>query len=228
MTEIIIGHIEWAVQYAHVWGFLMVFIFMTIESSFIPFPSEVVLIPAGFMAYRGELFFGEPCIDIAVVFVCGLAGSLTGAYINYYLAIRLGRPFLYCYGKCFFLKPVVLTRSEEIFLKYGEIATFICRLLPAIRQLISIPAGIARMPFAKFTLFTGLGAGIWSIILLWVGYYLGSLSGDMSYSDLVHSGKAMIAEHYIWILLFIAVVIVAYVFIHRLVMKSGKNHGTIS
>ncbi|MBN1903852.1 MAG: DedA family protein [Deltaproteobacteria bacterium] len=223
-----IEHIEWAVQYAHVWGFLMIFLFMTIESSFIPFPSEVVLIPAGFMAYRGELFFGDPYIDIAFVFVCGLAGSLAGAYINYYLAMYLGRPFLYRYGRYFFIKPSVLTRSEEIFLKYGEIATFICRLLPAIRQLISIPAGVAKMPLSRFSLFTALGAGIWSIILIWVGYYLGRLSGDMTYSDLVHRGKAMIQEHYLWILIFIAVVIAAYVLIHRLVMKSDKNNKTFS
>jgi membrane protein DedA with SNARE-associated domain len=228
MTEIIIGHIEWAVQYAHVWGFLMVFLFMTIESSFIPFPSEVVLIPAGFMAYRGELFFGDPLIDIAFVFVCGLAGSLAGAYINYYLALYLGRPFLYRYGKYLFLKPMVLARSEEIFLKYGEIATFVCRLLPAIRQLISIPAGISKMPLSRFSSFTALGAGIWSIILIWVGYYLGRLSGNMTYRDLVYRGKEMIAENYVWILCFIAVVIFAYLFIHRLIMKSDKNNKTFS
>lgn len=228
MTEIIIEHIEWAVQYAHVWGFLMIFLFMTIESSFIPFPSEVVLIPAGFMAYRGELTFGEPYIDLAVVFACGLVGSLAGAYINYYLAMHLGRPFLYRYGRYFFIKPEVLTRSEEIFLKYGEIATFICRLLPAIRQLISIPAGIAKMPLSRFSFFTALGAGIWSAILIWVGYYLGMLSGDMTYSDLVHRGKAMIQEHYIWILGFILLSVIVYVLIHRLVMISDKNNGTIS
>jgi membrane protein DedA with SNARE-associated domain len=228
MTEIIIGHIEWAVQYAHIWGFLMIFIFMTIESSFIPFPSEVVMIPAGFMAYRGELFFGVPYIDLTVGFLCGLAGSLSGAFINYYLALYLGRPFLYRYGKYFFINPTVLSRAEEIFIKYGELATFICRLLPAIRQLISLPAGIAKMPFARFTIFTALGAGIWTIILMWVGYYLGSLSGNMTYSELVHRGKAMISEHYIWILVFIAIILVAYLFIHHLIMKSGKNQDKIS
>ena len=228
MTEIIIGHIEWAVQYAYTWGFLMVFIFMTIESSFIPFPSEVVLIPAGFMAYRGELFFGDPFIDLTVVFICGLAGSLAGAYVNYYLALYLGRPFLYRYGKWFFLKPAVLTRSEEIFLKYGEIATLVCRLLPVIRQLISIPAGIAKMPFLRFTLFTGLGAGAWSVILIWIGYYFGRLSGDMTYSELVHRGKAMIQEHYMWILGFVVILIIIYALVHRLIMKSGKNQQIFS
>jgi membrane protein DedA with SNARE-associated domain len=228
MTEILIEHIEWGVQYAYMWGFLMVFIFMTIESSFIPLPSEVVLIPAGFIAYRKEFFFGEPYIDLTILFICSVVGSLAGAYINYYLAMYLGRPFFYRYGKYFFISPSVLTRAETIFLKYGEITTFICRLLPAIRHLISLPAGIAKMPLSKFTIFTGLGAGIWTIILLWVGYYLGSLSGDMTYSELVHRGKSMIEEHFLWILVFIVVVIVVYVFIHRWIMKSGKNQNAVS
>ena len=120
MTEFLIEHIEWAMKYAYLWGFLMVFILMTIESSFIPFPSEVIMIPAGFMASRGELTFGHPQIDILIVFLCGLAGSLVGAYINYYLAMFLGRPFLYRYGKYFLIKPDMLSRAEEIFLKYGS------------------------------------------------------------------------------------------------------------
>jgi membrane protein DedA with SNARE-associated domain len=142
--------------------------------------------------------------------------------------MHLGRPFLYRHGRYFFIKPIVLARSEEIFLKYGEIATFICRLLPAIRQLISIPAGIAKMPLSKFSIFTALGAGIWSIILIWVGCYLGRLSGDMTYSDLVHRGKALIGEHYIWILGFIVLSIIVYILMHHLIMKSDKDHGAIS
>ena len=225
MTELLIEHIEWAVKYASVWGFLIVFILMTIESSFIPFPSEVVMIPAGFMAARGELTFGHPHIDMAIVFICGLAGSLSGAYINYYLAMVLGRPFLYRYGKYFFIKPGLLSRAEEVFLSYGEITTFICRLLPAIRQLISLPAGIARMPLAKFTIFTGLGAGIWSMILIGVGYYFGNISGDMTYSELVHRGKNIITGHFIWIVVFIILLICVYAVIHRMVMKSKKTAG---
>jgi membrane protein DedA with SNARE-associated domain len=223
MTEFLIEHIEWAVKYAYLWGFLMVFILMTIESSFIPFPSEVIMIPAGFMAFRGELTFGQPEFDLTAVFICGLSGSLAGAYINYYLAMYLGRPFLYRYGKYFFIKPGVLSRAEEIFLKYGEITTFICRLLPAIRQLISLPAGISKMPLSRFTLFTGLGAGIWSMILIGIGYYLGSLSADMSYEELVHRGKGLIADNFVWIVVFIVLLLAAYGFVHHMVMKSGRN-----
>ncbi|MBN2420145.1 MAG: DedA family protein [Deltaproteobacteria bacterium] len=223
MAEILIEHIEWAVKYAHVWGFLIVFILMTIESSFIPFPSEVVMIPAGFMAARGELTFAQPQIDMAIVFLCGLSGSLAGAYINYYLAMRLGRPFLYRYGRYFLIKPGVLARAEEIFLRYGEITTFICRLLPAIRQLISLPAGISRMPLSRFSLFTGLGAGIWSIILLGIGYYFGSMFIDMSYVEIVHKGKSIIKDHFIWIIVFIVLLIAVYGLIHHKVMKTEEN-----
>ena len=223
MTEFLIEHIKWAVSYAYLWGFLMVFILMTIESSFIPFPSEVVMIPAGFMAARGELTFAHPQVDLSIVFLCGLIGSLAGAYINYYLAMALGRPFLYRYGKYLLIKPAVLSRAEEIFLKYGDIATFICRLLPGIRQLISIPAGISRMPLTRFTLFTGLGAGIWSLFLLGIGYYFGNLAVDMSYEELVHKGKDFIGDHFIWIIVFIVLLLIVYGLVHHSVMKSKKT-----
>ena len=222
MTELIIEHIEWGVANACVWGFPMVFFLMTIESSFIPFPSEVIMIPAGFLAYRHELSFGVPYIDLTVAFVCGLLGSLAGAYINYYLALFLGRPFLYRYGRVFFIKERLLSRAEEIFLEYGEITTFICRLLPGIRQLISIPAGISRMSLTRFTFFTGLGAGIWSAILIGIGYYLGSLSENITYAQMVYKGKEIIRENYIWITLFIIVIIGCYAIGHHFIMKPKK------
>ena len=131
MTDIIAGHIEFAASHAVVWGFIIIFIFMTIESSFIPFPSEVVMIPAGFLAYRGALTTGIPWLDLVLAVFFGLLGSLAGAYVNYYLSVWLGRPFLHKYGRYFFLSEEHLDRAEEIFRKYGDIATFVCRLLPA-------------------------------------------------------------------------------------------------
>ena len=224
MTEFLIEHIEWGAANAHVWGFVIVFALMTIESSFIPFPSEVIMIPAGFLAYRGELTFGEPFTDSAIAVICGLAGSMAGAYINYYLALLVGRPFIYRYGKYFFIKPEMFSRAEEIFLKYGEITTFVCRLLPGIRQLISLPAGISRMSLIRFSVFTALGAGGWSIILMCIGYYLGSLSENMTYAHMVHRGKDILKEKYIWIILSLGVIIVLYALIHRFVMKpKGKE-----
>lgn len=222
MTELIIAHIEWGVANAHVWGFFLIFLFMTIESSFIPFPSEVIIIPAGFLAYRGELTFGEPYIDLVVALLCGLAGSMAGAFINYYIGMSLGRPFIYRYGRWFFIKPQLFLRAEQIFLEYGEITTFVCRLLPAIRQLISLPAGLARMPIMKFSLFTALGAGIWSAILCGIGYYLGVLSAEMTYAQLVYKGKDILNENYIWIFLCLALIVAVYAIIHHLVMRTKK------
>ena len=220
MTDYLITHIQWGVANAHIWGFLIIFILMAVESSFIPFPSEVTMIPAGFLAFRGALTFGNPVVDLIIVILAGLLGSLAGAYLNYYLALILGRPFLYRWGKYFFMKPKVISRAEEIFREYGDAATFVCRLLPAIRQLISIPAGISRMSLWRFTLFTGLGAGLWSAILAFIGYYLGHISEDMTYADLVHKGKDILMNNYGWILLLITVFIVIYLFIHHRIMKS--------
>jgi membrane protein DedA with SNARE-associated domain len=210
MTDLIIEYIELGAANAYIWGYILIFALMTIESSFIPFPSEVIMIPAGFLAYRGELFFRMPCMDMTAALLCGLAGSLAGAFINYYLALCLGRPFLYRYGKYFFIRPKLLSRAEGIFLEHGEITTFTCRLLPGIRQLISLPAGLSHMPLIRFALFTSLGAGIWSFILLWIGYYLGSLSGDTTYAELVRNGKGILAQNYIWVLVSLAVIIVFY------------------
>ncbi len=223
MTDIIAGHIEFAASHAVVWGFIIIFIFMTIESSFIPFPSEVVMIPAGFLAYRGALTTGIPWLDLVLAVFFGLLGSLAGAYVNYYLSVWLGRPFLHKYGRYFFLSEEHLDRAEEIFRKYGDIATFVCRLLPAIRQLISIPAGLPRMPLGGCPRLTGLAAASGTAILAGIGCKLAHLAGDMSYLDMVHKGKDMIADHYIWIILFLAVVIVAYIMVHKFVMKPDSK-----
>ncbi len=223
MLDLIADHLEIAVSHAPVWGFLLVFLFMTIESSFIPFPSEVVMIPAGFLAARASLTFGIPWLDLVVALAAGIAGSLAGAYINYFLALKLGRPILYRYGKYFFLKEKVLERSEEIFRDYGEIATFVCRMLPAIRQLISIPAGLSRMDFRRFTFFTVLGAGIWNVILVLAGWYCGKATADMDYRTMVHRGMDMIHDYYGWLLAALAVLVAAYLAVHHLVMKGGKK-----
>ena len=219
MTETLASHIAYFAQFAHVWGLLLIFIFMTIESSFIPFPSEVVMIPAGFLAARGEMLTGNVWIDCILAIVIGSAGSLAGAYINYYLALYLGRTALHKYGKYFFLKEETILRAEEVFREYGAAATFICRLLPAIRQLISIPAGLSKMPLASFTLFTGLGAGIWVVILTAIGAWLGHLSGDMDYPTLINKGKQLISDHYIWIIVSVVVFGAIYLFVHKKVMK---------
>ncbi len=219
MTETVAATLDSLTAYAPAWGLVLIFVFMTIESSFIPFPSEVVMIPAGFLACRGGLTTGIPVLDMLLAIVCGLAGSMAGAYVNYYLAIWLGRPFLHRYGKYFFLKEEALNRSEEIFREYGELATFVCRLLPAIRQLISIPAGLSKMDFKRFSFFTALGAGIWTTVLAVLGWYFATLAGNMSYLEMINKGKAVIHDNYIYILLALALLTAAYIYIHNKIMK---------
>ena len=221
MTEIIAEHIAAFAAHAHIWGLLLIFVFMTVESSFIPFPSEVVMIPAGFLAFRGELLTGNFWMDAALAVLSGTAGSLAGAYVNYYLALHLGRRALYKYGKYFFLSEKTLARAEQFFRDYGDIGTFVCRLLPGIRQLVSLPAGFARMNLRRFTIFTAAGAGIWVVILTAAVAWLGHLSRDLGYVELVRKGQLMVSENYIWILAGLAVVTIAYFAVHRRVMRTA-------
>lgn len=222
MVEVLAGYIEQIAQLAPTWGFVIIFILMAVESSFIPFPSEVVMIPAGFLAYRCGLTFGVPLLDLLVALLCGTLGALLGAYINYWLGIRLGRPFLHKYGKYFFLKEHTLTRAEEIFRTHGDITTFVCRLIPAIRQIISIPAGISGMRLSRFFLFTGLGAGIWNSILIIIGWFFGKATGDMTYLEMINRGKEIVHENFFVILICLILIVVCYSFIHKKIMGQSK------
>lgn len=219
MTNTLIGYIEQMAALAPVWGFALIILFMTIESSFIPFPSEVVMIPAGFLAARGALTFGSPLLDAFVAVIAGTVGSLIGAYVNYFLALRAGQPFLMRYGKYFFLPPEKLERAEEVFRRYGAGATFVCRLLPAIRQLISIPAGLSRMPLGSFTLWTALGAGIWVIVLTSAGYYFGLHTAQMTYADLVATATQKVRQNFVYIIPLLLGGFAGYVFLSNKIMK---------
>lgn len=159
---------QWFVDNAN---YLFVFVFMTIESSFIPFPSEVVVPPAAYLACTGD------DMNITLVVVFATLGALAGAFINYYLALWIGRPIVYRFansrfGHACLINQQKVENAEQYFDKHGAISTFIGRLIPAVRQLISIPAGLARMNIAIFALFTALGAGIWNVILAGLGYWL--------------------------------------------------------
>ena len=219
MLETIASHLDSLAALAPTWGLLFIFVFMTIESSFVPFPSEVVMIPAGFLAARGELGIGSPLAAVWFAIAVGVLGSLAGAYVNYYLALWVGKPFLEKYGKWFFLKPAALERACEVFNKYGAATTFVCRMVPAIRQLISIPAGIAKMPLGSFTLFTGLGAGVWTTILAFVGYGLGKSAGDITYFELCTKGKEMAAANLPLVIGGALALAGLYVLISKLVMR---------
>ena len=158
---------EMIVQYIGDMGYLGIFLLMFLESTFFPFPSEIIMIPAGYLAYKGEM-------NVYIVVLVGILGSVGGALFNYYLAVHFGRAFILKYGKYFFIKEETLDKLEAFFIKHGELSTFNGRLIPGIRQLISLPAGLARMNIAKFSFYSGLGAGIWVIVLVALGYLLGS------------------------------------------------------
>jgi membrane protein DedA with SNARE-associated domain len=147
-------------------GYVGIFLMMFLESSFFPFPSEVVMIPAGYLAYKGEM-------NLFLAIFAGIAGSLAGAVFNYFLALRFGRAFIQRYGKYVLIKEETLQKMEEFFAKHGHISTFSGRLIPAVRQYISLPAGLAKMNLLKFSLYTSLGAGIWVLILALLGYFIG-------------------------------------------------------
>jgi len=144
---------------------------MTVESScFVPFPSEIVVPPAAYKASQED-----SDMTLLLVILAATVGALLGAFINYYFALWLGRPVIYKFassrlGRMCLLSPEKIQKAEAIFVKYGNRTTFICRLIPGIRQVISVPAGLAKMPLLPFTIYTTLGAGIWNIILAWLGY----------------------------------------------------------
>ena len=148
-------------------GYWGIFLLMFLESTFFPFPSEIIMIPAGYLAYKGEM-------NIYAVVLVGILGSVGGALFNYYLAMHFGRKFILKYGKYFFIKEETLDKLEVFFVKHGELSTFNGRLIPGIRQLISLPAGLARMNIWRFSLYSALGAGIWVVVLVTLGYLLGS------------------------------------------------------
>ncbi len=178
-------------------GYVGIFVMMFLESSFFPFPSEVAMIPAGYLASKGEM-------NIYLVIFSGISGSLAGAIFNYLLAIKFGRAFVLRFGKFFFFKEETLVKMEDYFSKHGEISTFVGRLIPVVRQYISLPAGLSRMNLAKFSLYTSLGAGIWVIILASLGYFIGD-------------NEALVKEslHQIILSLLVLVMVIVFIYIKK-------------
>lgn len=159
------------VEHASYW---FVFLFMVIESSFIPFPSEVVVPPAAYLAIARP---AESDMNIYMIVVFATVGALVGSLINYYLSLWIGRPLVYAFansrfGHACLIDQTKVEKAEAYFDKNGAISTFVGRFIPAIRQLISIPAGLAKMNIGAFCLYTTLGAGIWNCILASLGWWL--------------------------------------------------------
>lgn len=192
-------------------GYPGIVILMTIESSFIPFPSEVIIPPAAFLAQRGIL-------NIYLVIASGILGSLIGATINYVLARWLGRLIVYRLvehkiARSLLLTKAKLEKAEHFFLRYGNVSTFIGRLVPAVRQLISLPAGFSKMKFRDFIFYTFLGAGTWVIVLAMLGYFFGA-------------NQELLSKYYREIKYFfiiVAIVLLAY-YIIKGYRKRNKNN----
>ena len=159
--------IMWLVNTIGAMGYTGIFLLMAMESSVIPVPSELVMPPAGYLAQQGQM-------NIWIAILMGTVGSLVGAYANYFAAHYLGRPLLLKYGKYVWITEEKFAKVERYFKDHGEISTFIGRLLPVVRHLISLPAGLAGMNHFKFSLYTLVGAGIWVTILTWIGYFIGA------------------------------------------------------
>jgi membrane protein DedA with SNARE-associated domain len=158
--------VDWLLRTMLDLGYPGIVALMAMESSILPVPSELVMPPAGYWVAKGRM-------NMWVVLACGTIGSILGALANYWVAQLLGRAFVRRFGRYVLLSERSLERAERFFAAHGEISTLVGRLLPVVRHLISIPAGIARMPLPRFILFTGLGAFAWCAVLTWIGYFLG-------------------------------------------------------
>ncbi len=182
--------IEWCLEHLNYWTITFL---MAIESSFIPFPSEVVVPPAAWLAADAE-----SGLNVYLVVFFATLGAMVGALINYLLALWLGRPIIYKFANsrfghmCLIDEPAV-KKAEEYFEKRGAASTFIGRLIPAVRQLISIPAGLARMKMSTFLIFTALGAGIWNAVLAALGWYLSKVPGIETKEQLIE--KVTVYSH---------------------------------
>lgn len=197
--------IQFCLDHLNYWT---VTLFMAIESSFIPFPSEAVVPPAAWKA----AVTGEMNVFLVVLFAT--LGALIGAFINYYLAVWLGRPIVYKFansrlGHMCLIDETKVQNAERYFDKHGAVSTFIGRLVPAVRQLISIPAGLARMGLGRFVLYTSLGAGVWNAILATLGYYMASIPGLQTEEAVMNKVKEYSSEIGI-VFIVLAVAIVTY------------------
>lgn len=191
--------INYIVELVGAWGYMGIFIMMFLESTFMPVPSEIVMIPAGYLAFKGEM-------NLYLVIIIGSFGALGGAMFNYFLAKRFGKPLLLKFGKYFFFDDKKLDKIELFFNKHGAFSTFTGRLIPGVRHFISLPAGLASMDLQKFAFYTITGATIWSAVLVLLGYFLGAKE------NLIHQYLHQIT---IITLVVIALTTAIYIYFHK-------------
>jgi len=158
--------VEFLISFINQVGYLGIFIGMFLESTLVPLPSELIMIPAGLAAEKGLM-------NIYLIIFVGVLGNILGAVFSYYLASSIGRSLLFKIGKYFFVKAETIIKIEEFFKNHGPISIFLGRLLPGFRHFISLPAGIAKMNLRLFIIYTALGSAIWDTILTYLGFFIG-------------------------------------------------------
>jgi len=182
-------------SWVEMWGYAGVFILMAMESSIIPVPSEVVMPPAAFWAAQGKMSF-------AGVVLAGTLGSYFGSAVSYWVSLWVGAPLIKKYGKYVLLPPAKVELAHQWVERFGAPGIFTARLLPVVRHLISIPAGILKMPFGQFSAVTLVGAGLWCTVLSWFGQ---EVIGD--HPELLQSPEAMVAVIKAKLMLFVGAVV---------------------
>lgn len=195
--------LRWLVEAVGTLGYPGVFIMMALESTFVPIPSEAVMIPAGYLVEQGKM-------DFFVSLIAGVSGSIAGSYLNYFLALWLGRPFILRYGKYVGVSKEKFLKVDKYFQNHGEITIFIGRLIPVVRHLISFPAGLGRMNHIKFTTYTSIGAGLWVAVLLGLGYMIGKNQ------QLINKYLTQVT---ILLVIASAVTVIAYVYLKKRYLK---------
>lgn len=191
------------------WGYTGIVLLMALESSLLPVPSELVMIPAGYLAAQGKM---NPMFLV----LAGAVGSVLGALFNYFCALYFGRAVFLRFGKYVGIGEHHIERVEQFFYRHGEVSTFVGRLLPVIRHLISIPAGFARMSLWKLVLFTSIGSGLWCTVLVSIGYFAGT-NPDLQ--------KDLLAKSSTYLIIMVCLLIGAYIIYDR---KNPKNTHRIS
>lgn len=204
MTDIFFNLLGDLTNFIENYNYGIIFFLMAIESSFIPFPSEIIMIPSDYLVAKGKLSF-------TLCLLSGILGSIVGALVNYYIAKTLGFKLLKRYGKYFFLSQKNLTKIQRFFQDHGSVSTFTGRLLPAIRQYISFPAGLAQMNLNKFIFFTALGSGLWVLVLILLGIFFGHNE------QLIKENLKIIT---LAVLFFVTIIIMTYIIWHK--VKKNK------
>jgi membrane protein DedA with SNARE-associated domain len=187
---------EWLVDVVQWAGYIGVFVATFLESTFVPIPSEVTMIPVGVLVQSGDM-------NLIIVIAISVIGAVSGALFNYYIAYHYGRRFLYNYGKYLFFNHDKMEKLDKFFASHGEISTFTGRLVPGLRHIIAFPAGLAHMNLKKFCIYTGAGGGIWMTTLIMVGYIIGGNKEVMhKYATYISlgavAGVILLIGFYIW------------------------------